>query len=247
MVQGGVTGIPTGSTEVDDELGRHAVIQADRRDLIWLLGCERLVCAAFVAWLQLVGLVTHTVLHHLVQAVPIVLLLFLCPSPSRHFTGVLAGFAWVFMLAIVTPMLHDAIILGYAITHPEEPTMWLAPVAALVAAAWAAFNLAALAQRPRFLLPTGLVGIGLIVVLAWIQPYITVAFEVPLTRTLAGQYAWALVLLLEAPVVLVLPAWYLFRLNPALRLCPSFVALQTAYWIFFVAAVVAGLLPVFNR
>ena len=125
--------------------------------------------------------------------------------------------------------------------------MWLAPVAAVLAAAWASFNMALLAQRPRFVLPTVLMGMGLIVLLAWVQPYISVVFEVPVKRTIAGQYAWALVLLLQAPVVLGLPAWSIFRLNPALRVTASFVALQTAYWVFFVAAMVAGLLPVVNR
>jgi hypothetical protein len=212
-----------------------------------LFRCERVACAAFVAWLQLVGVVTHSVLHHLLHAAPILLLLLLRPSPSRHFTGVLAGFAWVFMLAVVTPMIHNAIILGYAFTHPERPYTWLAPVAAVLAAIWASLNLALLAQRPRLLLPTAPAGVGVIVLLAWVQPYISVAFEIPLERTLAGQYAWAIALLLQTAVVLALPAWLTFRLSPALRLCASFAALQAAYWIFFVTAMVAGLLPVVNR
>lgn len=223
-------------------LGRHAVSQTDRGNQLWLLRGERLACVAFIAWLQLVGLVTHSELHHLLHAAPIFFLLLRPASVSRHFTGVLAGYAWVFMLAIVTPMLHDAIILGYVFTHPERPYTWLAPVAAVLAAAWAASNLALLAQRSRFLLPSGLVGIGLIIVLAWVQPYISVAFEVPLQRTLAGQYAWGLALLFETAVVLALPAWSTFRLNPALRLSARFVASQAAYWVLFVAAMVAGLL-----
>lgn len=200
-------------------------------DLLGLLRCERVACVAFIAWLQLVGLVTHSVVHHLLHAAPIVVLLLWRPTPSRHFTGILAGFAWVFMLAIVTPMLHYAIIRGYAFTQPDRPYTWLAPIAALLAVAWAACNLAILVQRPRFLLPTGLVGIGLIPLLAGVQPYISVAFEVPLERTLAGQYAWALVLLVELPVVLGLPAWLIFRLNPALKLTATFVVSQTGYWI----------------
>jgi len=213
----------------------------------WLVCCERLTCAALIAWLQLVGVVTHSVVHHILHAAPLVPLLLLRSSPSRCFTGVLAGFAWVFMLAIVTPMLHHAIILGYAFTHPERPYTWLAPVAALLAATWAAFNAALLNQCPRSVFAAGLVGIGLIVVLASVQPYGSVAFEVPLERTLAGQYAWAIALLLEAAVVLVFPAWCTFRLNPALRLSASFVGGQIAYWVCFVGAMVAGLLPVFNR
>jgi hypothetical protein len=221
--------------------------RSDRSALLWLLRGEWLACAALVAWLQLVGVVTHSVVHHLLHAAPVLLLLFLPGSASRYFTAVLAGFAWVFMLAVVTPMLHHAIILGYAFTQPERAYTWLAPVAALIAVAWAACGLALLAGRSRLLLPTALSGIGAMVLLAWVQPFISIAFEVPLEGTLAGRYVWAPLLLLEAAVVLVLPAWSIFRLNPALKLSAPFVAAQTAYWIFFVAAMVAGLMPIFNR
>lgn len=215
----------------------------DRR----LLACERIACILLVGWLQIVGVRTSSVVHHLLHAAPLALLLVVPASPARHFTGVLAGYLWVFMLGVVSPMLHNALILGYILTRPEVPYTWLAPVAAILAATWAAGNAALLAGRPRWFAPGLLAGAGLIGLFAWAHPYLALAFEHPLEQVLAGGYAWVAVLLVETAVVLAVPAWCAFRLSPVLRVSTSFVAWQVTYWVFFVAAMVAGLLPAFNR
>jgi hypothetical protein len=79
-----------------------------------VLVAERVAGVLFVGWLQLVG-----VLHHILHALPVVVLLVLRPSAGRAVTGLLAGCLCVFLLAAVTPMIHDALILGYVFTRPR--------------------------------------------------------------------------------------------------------------------------------
>jgi len=212
-----------------------------------LLAFERLACILLIGWLQFVGIYGHSIVHHILHAAPVAVLLMVPLSPARHFTGLMAGFLWVFMLGVVSPMLYDSLIRGYLLTRPEIPYTWLAPVAALIAATWAAANFTLLARRHRWFAPAILTAIGLIFLLAAIHPYFSMAFEYPLEQTLAGHYAWGAVLLLETAIVLAVPGWTAFRLSPDLRLSASFVRWQMAYWVFFVGAMVAGLLPVFNR
>jgi hypothetical protein len=212
----------------------------------WLRAGERVACAVLIGWLQVVGVRTHSVVHHILHAAPLVVLLVAPASAARHFTGLLAGYLWVFMLGVVSPMLYNALIRGY-LFNLSQPYIWLAPVAAVLAVVWAAANAAMLARRPRWFAPAVLAGLGLTVLFAWAHPYLSAAFEYPLDRTLDGGYAWALVLLLETAVVLAVPGWCAFRLSRELRVTRSFVAWQVAYWVFFVAAMVAGLLPAVNR
>ena len=54
-------------------------------------------------------------------------------------------------------------------------------------------------------------------------------------------------LLLETGAVLALPAWGAFRLGRELRMSWRLAIWQTAYWVFFVAAMVIGLLPGVTR
>lgn len=56
-----------------------------------ILILERVACALLIGWLQVVGVLTPSVFHYILHAAPLVLLLFLTPSPARHFTGLLAG------------------------------------------------------------------------------------------------------------------------------------------------------------
>lgn len=214
---------------------------------LWLRLGERLACVALVAWLQVVGVVTHSVVHHILHAAPVALLLLVPASAARHFTGVLAGYAWVFMLGVITSMLHNALIRGYVLTHPHIPYTWLAPVAAVLAVVWAALNAARLRQRPRLVVPVALLGLALIFLFAWAHPAWSSAVNYPVDRTLEGRYAWGLVVLLETAVALAVPAWAASRLNRELKWTRRFVAWQVAYWVFFVAAMIAGLLPAFNR
>ena len=211
-----------------------------------MLVLERIACALLIGWLQVVGVLTHSVWHHILHAAPIVLLLVVRPSPARHFTGLLAGYLWVFMLAVVTPMLYNALIRGY-LFNLSQPYIWLAPVAAGFAAVWAAANTALLRRRPQWFPAGVLIGFALAGLLAWAHPSVSYAFEYPLNRTLAGEYHWAVALLLETAVVLAVPSWCAFRLSPDLRVTRAFVGWQVAYWVFFVAAMVAGLLPAVVR
>ena len=211
-----------------------------------MLILERIACVLLIGWLQVVGVVTHSVLHHILHAAPLAILLVVRPSPARHFTGLLAGYLWVFMLAVVTPMLYNALILGY-LFNLGQPYIWLAPVAAGLAAVWAAANVALLRRRPRWFAPGVLIGFALTGLFAWAHPLLSRAFEFPLDRTLAGEYHWALVLLLETAVVLAVPSWCAARLSPDLRVTRAFVGWQVAYWVFFVAAMVVGLLPAVVR
>jgi hypothetical protein len=212
-----------------------------------LLIFERIACAAFIIWLQVVGVRTYSIVHHILHAAPIALLLFIPQSPSRHFAGLLAGFLWVFMLGVITSMLHNSLILGYIITHSHIPYTWLAPIAAILAVIWAAANAALLSRKPRWLAWGLLVGIVLIGLFAWLHPYLTQAFNYPIYKVLGGQYLWVPILLLETTIVLALPSWCAFRLSKDLRVTKKFIGWQLAYWAFFVAAMVAGLLPIFNR
>jgi vacuolar-type H+-ATPase subunit I/STV1 len=209
---------------------------------VGMLVAERATGVALVGWLQLVGVLTHSVLHHILHALPLVLLLVWRPSPARNVTGLLAGYLWVFMLAAVTSMLHDALILGWIVSRPQVAYTWLAPGAAGLAVVWAACN-AALLRPGRWTLPLGLlVGVTLALGLTAAQPYLSAAFEHPLEQTLAREYGWAAVLLLETAVVLALPVWAAVKLGgvkPSWR----FALCQAAYWVFFVALMVAGLLP----
>jgi len=214
---------------------------------VWPHVAERVAGGLLVGWLQVVGVVTHSVVHHILHALPLVVLLVVRSSPARSVTALLAGYLWVFMLAAVTPMLHNALILGWVVSRPQLAYTWLAPVAAGLAVVWAAAN-AWLLRPSRWTLPVGvLVGTGLTLGLAAVHPYISTAFEYPLERTFAGEYWWAAVLLLETAVVLAVPAWGAFRLGQLPRPTWRFAVWQVAFWVFFVAMMVAGLLPAFNR
>jgi hypothetical protein len=208
---------------------------------IGMLVAERAAGVALVGWLQLVGVLTHSVLHHILHALPLVLLLVWRPTAARAFTALLAGYLWVFMLAVVTPMLHDALIRGH-LYNLGKPYIWLAPGAALLAVVWAACN-ATLLRPGRWTLPLALlVGLALTLGLTAVQPHLSVAFEHPLDRTMSGESWWAAVLVVETAVVLALPAWGATRLG-GLKVSWRFALWQAVYWVLFVALMVAGLLP----
>jgi hypothetical protein len=205
---------------------------------------ERIACVLLICWLQLVGVMTHSMLHHILHAAPLGVLLVVRSSPARHFTGLLAGFLWMFMLAVISAMLHESLILGYLFNRrPMPPYIWLAPVAAGLAVVWAAANLALLRRRSQSFVPGVLIGFALTWLFAWSHPYLSHAFEYPLHRTLAGEYHWVFVLLFETAVVVAASSWCVVRLIPDLRVTRTFVGWQLAYWVFFVVAMVVGLLP----
>jgi hypothetical protein len=202
-----------------------------------------------VIWLQVVGLVTGTVVHHILHALPIVVLLLPARTRWVRLTAALAGFAWIFMLAAMTPMVHDGLIRGQILTQSGEAHLWLAPIMALLSGIWMAINLSLLSAAPRRL-PWFIAGsIGLIPLLAVIEPYIGMILIYPMERVIEGAYGWIFILIIEAAAVLIVPWWLAIRLTGAADLKVTWRVLlaSAAYWSFFVACMVVGLLPAFNR
>ncbi|NOY09184.1 MAG: hypothetical protein GXP33_10140 [Spirochaetes bacterium] len=209
---------------------------------------ELFTCVCAVIWLQLVGIIDRTVVHHIFHSLPVLLILFLPKTPLTRLLAVLTAFAWIFMLSIVTPMLNYAIIRGYLISHSNLSYTWLAVGMALISAVWMAENLTLLSgKKSNFILfATG--SIILIPVLAFIQPYISLIFEIPLRRTLNGQYFWGLIFLAELPAVLFLPWWIAIKIthNNVLVMLKGKVLYQVMYWVFFLTSMIIGLLPALN-
>ena len=110
---------------------------------------ESVSCALAVAWLQLVGVMTESILHHVVHAMPLAVLLFPRRSPRVRFTAALAAFAWIFMLSSVTPMIHMSLVEGVLFQPHPPPFVWLAPGMTLICAVWLALNLVLLTEDAR--------------------------------------------------------------------------------------------------
>ncbi len=211
-------------------------------------GAERALALLAVLWLQLVGVVTHSVLHHVLHALPLAGLLVLPRTPWVRHTTALVGFAWVVMLSLMTPMIHDALTSGIVFTLRGRAYTWLAPGMVIICAAWTAMHVAILAGRPRRWPGYGLVLVACAVVLALTQPQVYAVFETPLQRVLDGHLVYLLAVLLEVPLVLGLPWVVLRRLTCPPRPPVTLRALcwQSAYWLVFVACMVTGLLPILN-
>jgi hypothetical protein len=161
---------------------------------------------------------------------------------------VLTAFAWIVMLAMVSPMLHNALIRGYIITHPERPYTWLAATMALVSVIWMALNLTLLLREPGRLPRFVVGGVALVPICALTHPYFSPAIAAPLRWTIEGHYQWALVLALEVPLVLLAPWFAAIGLTRAtdLRLTRKVLLGQVAYWTFFLSCMIIGLLPALN-
>jgi hypothetical protein len=209
---------------------------------------ERVLAIAAVVWLQIVGVITDSIIHHILHAVPIILLAALPRSQWVRHTAALAGFIWLFMLALVSPMVHHALTRGIAWTTGAGAYTWLAPGMALLCAIWSSLNIAILGRRPRAW-ATAAAGLILVTILfAGLQPWCAPAFEVPLQRVLDGRYSWLAVLLMEIPLVLAIP-WVLLTWRtapPRPRFTRKAAMAHAAYWLLFLLCMVAGLHPVFN-
>ncbi len=209
---------------------------------------ELLTCACAIIWLQLVGILDRTVVHHIFHSLPVLLLLFLPKTPLTRLLSVLTAFAWIFMLSIVTPMLNNAIIRGYLISRSNLSYTWLSTGMALISAIWMAENLTLLSGKKSNFILFAAGSIILIPVLAFIQPYISLVFGIPLSRTLNGQYLWSLIFLAELPAVLFLPWWIAVKIthNNVLSMLKGKVLYQVLYWVFFLTSMIIGLLPALN-
>jgi hypothetical protein len=131
---------------------------------------ELVLAWANVAWLQVVGLQTHTVVHHVLHALPLSLLAVLPRTPWIRHGAAMAGLMRVVMLSLLSPMIAGAMREGIHIGEPGLAYTWLAPAMLLLAAAWSAVNLSRLGDRPSRW-PVRMLAIAVAgVVLGWIQP-----------------------------------------------------------------------------
>jgi len=217
--------------------------------ITWALWLERGTCVAAVLWLQVVGVVTHSIIHHVVHALPLLLLVPLRRSRSVALTAALASFVWVFMLAAISPMVHYSLVRGYLVTRPEVPYTWLAPSMCVICAIWCAVALtisSGKSHRFKWYVSGGLL---LIPTFAALHPWATLPFEGPLDHVLRGAYLWATILVVELPLVLVGPWLVALWVSGArdIRITTSNALWQVTYWAFFLLCMVAGLLPALNR
>ena len=218
------------------------------RSKSWLSLAERIAGVAAVACLQVVGVMTDTVLHHVVHALPIVVLLPLRRTRVVRLTAALLGFMWILMLAGVTDELHKSLIRGDLFVSPRTPITWLVPIMVAISATWAALNLSLLRPTRRGLSWFVLGGLMLALALALVHPLLNAAFEVPLDRTDQGEYVWAFVLALELCVLALGPWWLAVRLTGSrhVAITRSAVLRQVAFWGFFLVCMVVGVIPALN-
>lgn len=214
----------------------------------WAPCVGRVLTVCAVLWLQVVGVVTESIVHHILHAVPLAILIVIPRTKWVLHTAALVGVAWILMLALITPMIHNALIDGLLFTQKRPPYTWLAPVMVLICAAWSAFNIAALRGRPHAWAGSCLGLVLLAVCLAIMQPWACAAYEIPLEHVLAGHLIWLVVLAIEVPLTLGIP-WLVLRhmtQHPRPELTCRSIGWQAAYWAFFLAFIVLGLLPALN-
>ena len=206
---------------------------------------ERVVCITAIAWLQIVGIISNTVPHHILHALPIAVLLLIRRTRAVRLTAALVGFIWVFMLSAITPMVYDSLVRGFLFTS-DNPDMWLAPIMSLLAGLWTSLNLAVL--KPRCTKWFILGGFLLTPVLAVLYPLVNSLFKVPIEHVIHGRLFWAILLAIELAVVLIGP-WLLFvkiTNSRELKCNQRLVFWQILFWLFFLACMVIGLMPALN-
>lgn len=207
--------------------------------------CELAAGVLAVLWLQLVGIMSGTVLHHVLHALPIVVLLPMRRTRAVRLTAALVGFIWVFMLSAITPMVHDSLFRGLLFSS-GNPDMWLAPLMSLIAGIWAALNLAALnPRRIKWFLLGAVLATPL---LAAAHPMVYHAFRVPIEKTVSGQPHWAVLLTAELVLVLAGPLFVFVKATKSrgLSITRQAVLWQALFWLFFMACMIIGLLPGLN-
>jgi hypothetical protein len=220
---------------------------ARRSSPLWLTRLELALGASAAIWLQVVGQVTNQVMHHVLHALPIVVLLLVPRNRWVHLTCALTGFLWIFMLAVITDMVHHALLEG-GLLHGVGLFVWLAPVQAALGGAWMAANLAVLSRHPRRLLGFMLGALALIPILAALHPHAEPLFAVPVMEVARGHWLWAGVLALQLPAVLVVPGFLAMWFTGFAAYHPtrSAIGWMAAYWLFFLSCMVLGLLPALN-
>lgn len=205
---------------------------------------ERALAWANVAWLQIVGLQTHTVLHHLLHALPLALLAVLPRTRWIRHLAAMAGLMWVVMLSLLSPMIANTLREGIPFGMRGLAYTWLAPVMLLLAAAWSAVNLGLLGGRPSrwpmWMLAIVVAG----AVLGWVQPVSARFFETPVTRA-RDRVAPAYAPVVALATVLALGIWFVVRAAtapPRLGVDRAVLAGHVEYWLLFLLCMLAGLL-----
>lgn len=195
---------------------------------------------AAVAWLQWVGVATATVLHHVLHALPIVVLLFLPRTTGRRATSAVAAFLWIFMLATMTDNLASS---WRRIAAGDTGLLsWLAPGMAAIAAAWLARDLARLDARRGRIGPYAIASIALPPILTMLHGAIGPLLLAPVERLLAGRAGCAAVVAIEAAALVLIAGAAVVRLTACgWRPRPAAAAGWTAYWGLFAACMIGGL------
>lgn len=196
-----------------------------------------------VIWLQVVGLVTDTVLHHVLHAVPLAVLGFTRGGYWTRHTRAMAGLIWVLMLTLFTPMIWHVLSRGITFADPSLAYTWLAPAMLIIAAGWSAASVAALRAKPTAwpLAWFAIVLAGL--ALAAAQPLVGTLMEAPVARVLSGHVGWVPVLVVEVLLIAGI-GWGIVRVvapRPLPAITWRMSLAQVSYWIGFVACMVAGL------
>lgn len=195
----------------------------------------------FVAWFLVVGVVTYTVVHHIIQAIPIVAIAVAPKSVWVRHTAAMAGMAWIVMLAMFSPMISIAMFEGVDFTRRDRAFTWLAPGMAILAAAWSSVHLALLGRTRWWVWLGVLLAAG--VVLGAAQPAVGLVLQVPLNQVFIGEFLWVPVLMLVAGIALLIP-WSVARLatrKPRPRVTGGIIAMQAGYWTLFIVCVIGGI------
>ena len=205
--------------------------------------------AVAAVWLQVVGIVSGTVVNDILHASPIVVLLPLPRTRIVRLTAAVLGLMWILLLACMTLTIYNSLILGWRFSGPRLSYTWLAPIMAAFSGVWAALNISLFRPTTRWLSRLVVGGIMISIPLAMTYPFLTAAFEIPGQRSEQGKYIWAVVLAIEVFVLLTVP-WVLAILLTGFKkaeLTRRVVLWQIGFLVVFLVCMVAGLLPVFNR
>lgn len=226
----------------------HTVAHPGRDSMSRAVRAECAAAYAPALWLLLVGVVTSTLIHHVLHAIPVAILAVMPRSPWVRHTAALTGLAWVLMLALLTPMIRDVLERGIHTDDPALAYTWLAPAMVAISALWAGLNAAILSSHPTRWWWYALFLLALAVVLAAVHPQVSGMFDAPLNRVLEGDVRWGLALLGELVLLLAIPWWALRSTwkHRGTRLTRRSAIGQIAYWLLFLTCMVTGLLPSLN-
>jgi hypothetical protein len=224
------------------------MLNSSKPSMLWLCRTEIALGIFAIAWLQLVGVVTSTIVHHILHALPLAVIMLIPPGEWTRQLRALSAIAWIIMLAVITPMIHYAIREGITFSLSDYAFTWLAPGMVLISILWAAANIALLSNRMIY----GMLAILVLTLLAlggaFMQPMIADLYLMPIDRVIVGQWIWIAPLIILVPVTLGFPWLILYGLmtSPRPKLTRRSVIAQAAYWLFFLTCMIAGLHPSVN-